>query len=104
MVAMSDLRSGCESHTQECLHFLGISENVLFKEPHKWTEFLQKILDSEQATSWTMASQKLSNWRAHSVWKDRWVKLQLPLEVAQHITVLVFPLQTLLCGTFRNSI
>ncbi len=38
--AMRDLHSAVLSQTQEILHFLGVSEIVFFKKPHKWTEEL----------------------------------------------------------------
>ncbi len=38
LAAMSDLRSGVKSQTQEVLHLPGFSEIIFLKKPHKRTE------------------------------------------------------------------
>ncbi len=41
LAAMSDLRSGVQSRTQEILHLPGGFEIGFLKNPHKWTEELR---------------------------------------------------------------
>ncbi len=88
----------CNHKLKEFRTFRGVSGIVFFKKPLMWREEL-RIGRRKDAETVQLASQFQM--------ADRWIKLlesQLPLDVAQNCSVLVFHLQKFLCWKFRDSI
>ncbi len=96
---MSDLHSGVESQTEEILHFSGLSKMVFFKKPHRRTEELR----IGYRKGYSMDHFGTDTLQPTSQFKMADRLTQPPLGVAQHCSVLVFPLQKFLCWKFRNK-